>query len=83
MAKGCGACGDTGYRGRVGIFELMEMTNQIREMAFNREPTQAIRAQARRSGMVTLEEDGIRKLFAGVTTIEEVMEVTQREQVLT
>ena len=81
--KGCRACNQTGYRGRVGIFELMEMNNQLREMAFNREPTQHIRAQARRSGMVSLEDDGVRKLLAGVTTIDEVMEVTQREQVLT
>jgi len=78
--KGCRACSNTGYRGRVGIFELMEMNNQLREMAFNREPTQHIRAQAKRSGMLSLEEDGVRKLLAGVTTIDEVMEVTQREQ---
>ena len=52
-------------------------------MAFNKETTQAIRAQARHSGMVTLEEDGVRKLVAGVTTVDEILEVSQREAALT
>ena len=80
---GCRSCTNTGYKGRIGIFELMEMTNQLREMAFRREPSRIIRAQARRSGMVTLEEDGVRKILTGVTTVDEVIEVAAREEALT
>jgi type II secretory ATPase GspE/PulE/Tfp pilus assembly ATPase PilB-like protein len=57
----------------------MEMTRQIREMAFRVEPTNVIREQARRSGMVTLQEDGVRKILAGLTTVEEVVVNAQRD----
>jgi type IV pilus assembly protein PilB len=77
--KGCRNCNTTGYYGRIGIFELMEMTRQIREMAFRVEPTNVIREQARRSGMVTLQEDGVRKILAGLTTVEEVVVNAQRD----
>ncbi|MFH1025026.1 MAG: ATPase, T2SS/T4P/T4SS family [Planctomycetota bacterium] len=74
--KGCPECRNTGFRGRVGIFELMDMTSQIREMAFNKAPTHLIRNQARVSGMVSLRQDGARKVIAGVTTPEEVLTTT-------
>jgi type IV pilus assembly protein PilB len=77
--RGCRACVSTGYHGRLGIFELMEMTRQIREMAFRVEPTNVIRDQARRSGMVTLQEDGVRKVLAGITTVNEVLTNAQRD----
>jgi len=73
---GCAECNGTGYRGRVGAFELMEMDTQLREMAFHKAPTNRIRDQAVASGMRTLTNDGVRKVLQGVTTIEEVLRVT-------
>jgi type IV pilus assembly protein PilB len=71
--RGCTNCNHTGYRGRKGIYEMMRMSNVIREMTFNREPSQAIRRQARLAGMRTLLEDGVNKAVAGITTLEEVL----------
>jgi type IV pilus assembly protein PilB len=73
--RGCPNCNHTGYRGRKGIYEMMRMSNMIREMTFNREPAQAIRRQARLGGMRTLLEDGVNKAVAGVTTLEEVLSI--------
>jgi len=78
-AVGCKECANTGYRGRTGIFELMEMNSALRELAFNKASTTEIRKQARASGMLTLQEDGVRKIFMGVTTVEEVFRITHRE----
>jgi type IV pilus assembly protein PilB len=71
--RGCNHCHHTGYRGRLGIFEMMRMNGNIREMTFAREPTQTIRRQARLTGMRTLLEDGVQKSLKGVTTLEEVL----------
>ncbi len=73
--KGCSHCHQTGYRGRKGIFELLRMSNAIREMTFNREPVQAIRRQARLIGMRTLLEDGVAKACAGLTSLDEVLSI--------
>ncbi|MBM3997241.1 MAG: type II/IV secretion system protein [Planctomycetes bacterium] len=73
--RGCPNCNHTGYRGRKGIYEMMRMSNVIREMTFNREPSQAIRRQARLAGMRTLLEDGALKAVAGITTVEEVLSI--------
>src|SRR5262249_8609229 len=59
--RGCNHCHHTGYRGRIGIFEMLRMTAAVREMTFNQEPTQSIRRQSRLMGMRTLLEDGVRK----------------------
>jgi len=72
---GCADCSGTGYRGRIGIFELMEMTQELRELAFEKAPAGDIRAKARAQGMITLMEDGLRKVRAGITTMEEVLRV--------
>jgi len=80
--KGCPHCSNTGFRGRCGIFEMMEMNNELREMAFRRESGRLIRRQARLAGKTTLEEDGARKVLSGITTLEEVIETTQREEEL-
>jgi type IV pilus assembly protein PilB len=77
--RGCSNCNHTGYRGRKGIYEMMRMSNIIREMTFNREPSQAIRRQARLAGMRTLLEDGVNKAVAGVTTLEEVLSTCHHE----
>jgi type IV pilus assembly protein PilB len=71
--QGCSHCNHTGYRGRLGIFEMLKMTGSMRESTFKREPNQAIRRQARLQGMRTLLEDGVRKALKGTTTLEEVL----------
>jgi type IV pilus assembly protein PilB len=77
--KGCSYCSKKGYRGRMGIYELMTMSSQIREMTFKGESTQTIRKTARKQGMHTLFEDGMIKALKGLTTIDEVMRITNRE----
>jgi type IV pilus assembly protein PilB len=78
--KGCAHCNKTGYRGRMGIYELMIMSSQIREMTFKGDSTLNLRRVARKQGMRTLFEDGMIKAIKGVTTLEEVMRITQQEQ---
>jgi len=73
---GCAACNGTGYRGRMGIFEIFRVHDGIREMIYDNVTSARLRVQARRDGMRTMREDGIRKVLAGLTTIEEVVSVT-------
>ena len=80
---GCSACQNTGYRGRLGVFEMIEMNNELRELSFKRAPTSALRKAAKASGMRTLAEDGILKIFKGITTPEEVSRSAQVEGVVT
>ena len=70
---GCRSCKQTGFRGRVAIFELMVMNHALRELTFNGATTEEIRKQAINDGMHTLVRDGIRKIAAGITTIEEIL----------
>src|SRR5438067_5076521 len=77
--RGCGHCNHTGYRGRLGIFELMKMNSTIREMTFKREPTQSIRRQSRLLGMRTLLDDGLNKALRGITTLDEVLTTCHHE----
>jgi type IV pilus assembly protein PilB len=77
--KGCTYCSKTGYRGRMGIYELMSMTSQIREMCFKGAPTQELRKVARKQGMRTLFEDGMIKALKGQTTLDEVLRITHAE----
>ncbi|MHC5536729.1 GspE/PulE family protein [Singulisphaera rosea] len=77
--KGCSHCNKTGYRGRMGIYELLTMTTQIREMTFKGEPTQVIRKMARKQGMRTLFEDGMIKALKGLTTLEEILRITKQD----
>lgn len=76
-AKGCPDCSSTGFKGRIGIFELLIMTDEIREMLLNNIPSSMIYQKARELGLRTLKEDGLEKLKRGYTTIQEVMRVTQ------
>jgi type IV pilus assembly protein PilB len=76
--KGCNNCGKGGYRGRLGIFEMMMMTTKIRELTFANAPTQQIRKAAISQGMSPLYFDGIRKAMRGITTLEEVFRVAKR-----
>jgi type IV pilus assembly protein PilB len=79
--KGCAHCNKSGYRGRMGIYELMTMTSQIREMTFKGESTQNLRRVARKQGMRTLFEDGMVKALKGLTTIDEILRITQHDMV--
>jgi type IV pilus assembly protein PilB len=73
QGKGCAHCQHTGYRGRKAVFELMLMTQTIRDMTFKSEPTQNIRRQAQMLGMRTLVQDALEKALIGVTSIQEVL----------
>jgi type IV pilus assembly protein PilB len=74
--RGCSNCNDTGYRGRKGIFELLIINDTIRALINERAPTVVLRQKAIELGMVTLREDGLRSIFEGDTTIEEVVKYT-------
>ena len=74
--KGCDACNHTGYKGRIGIYELMKITDPVRELINERAPTVILKQKAVELGMVTLRQDGLRSIFAGDTTIEEVLKYT-------
>lgn len=73
---GCAKCSGTGFRGRVGIFEMFTMNEELSQMVYEDASLVAIRAKAREMGMRTMREDGIRKILAGVTTPEEVLHAT-------
>ena len=77
---GCEQCRQLGYQGRTGIHELLVVTEAIRPLVMNRASAAAIGDVARRQGMRTLRQDGWRKVKAGVTTVEEVLRVTQTEE---
>ena len=74
--KGCDACNNTGYKGRKGIYELLKITDPVRELINERSPTVTIRQKAIELGMMTLRQDGLRSIYAGDTTIEEVLRYT-------
>jgi type IV pilus assembly protein PilB len=78
--KGCGHCSKKGYRGRIGIYELMLVTSKIRQKIFENASTQEIRKAAIAQGMSTLYNDGIDKVLKGITTLEEVYRVAKRTE---
>jgi type IV pilus assembly protein PilB len=73
--QGCEYCRNTGYRGRTGIFELMVISDTIRDMIVRRAAANELKAQAIREGMKTLREDGLEKVMSGVSTIDEILRV--------
>jgi type IV pilus assembly protein PilB len=74
--RGCSTCNDTGYKGRKGIYELLVVSDAIRNLINERAPTVVLRQKAVELGMVTLREDGLRSIFDGDTTIDEVVKYT-------
>jgi type IV pilus assembly protein PilB len=76
--KGCPACNDTGYKGRVGLYEVMEISATIREMIVDRASNAEIKIQAEKEGMLTLRTDGIEKFKDGRTSLEEVLRETAK-----
>jgi type II secretory ATPase GspE/PulE/Tfp pilus assembly ATPase PilB-like protein len=73
--RGCRQCGGSGFRGRLGIFELFETDDSIRGLVMERRDASTIRAAAIRTGMKTMFQDGLAKVFLGETTVEEVFRV--------
>ncbi len=77
--RGCEACNNTGYRGRVGLFEMMTMNNQLREMIMQNVSTDELREVARNAGMVSLRDAGMEAVYEGITSAEEVVRETIME----
>ena len=76
--KGCGECKQVGYRGRSGIFELLEMTQAMRELTIHKASSAQLATQAVQDGMVSLRQAGFAKVLSGLTTIEEILRITER-----
>jgi type IV pilus assembly protein PilB len=74
--KGCGICNNTGYKGRVGLYEVMEISDSIREMILTGASSVELKNKATEEGMITLRGSGLRKIQAGLTTVEEVVRET-------
>jgi type IV pilus assembly protein PilB len=73
--RGCDKCRNTGYKGRIGIYEMMTVNEEIADLVVRRAPVSEIRNAARANGMKTLKEDGLRKMLAGITTPDEIQRV--------
>ena len=80
--KGCSQCQDTGYLGRTGIYELLMVSDEVRDLVLSNADASKIKAAARRHGMKTLREDGATKVLQGMTSVAEVCRVTTEEAVL-
>jgi type II secretion system protein E len=80
QGKGCKACNNTGYTGRTGIYEILLVSDEIKKLILEKTSSDIIKKKAIELGMKTLKEDGWEKALAGITTIEEVMRVTQVEE---
>jgi len=78
--RGCNKCSLTGFSGRKGIFEIFLVADEIQRMIFEKVPSSELRIRAREMGMRTLREDGLRKVAAGITTLDEVLRVTMGDQ---
>ncbi|MFH1584874.1 MAG: ATPase, T2SS/T4P/T4SS family [Patescibacteria group bacterium] len=74
--KGCSKCGGSGYTGRIGVFEVLRMTDELSDIILENPSELRIEKEAQRQGMITMRQDGIRKSLEGLTTIEEVLRVT-------
>ncbi|MHC4119797.1 MAG: GspE/PulE family protein [Planctomycetota bacterium] len=79
--KGCSKCNGTGYRGRVGLFEIMVFNDEIRELVMNQASTGVLREAAVKNGMTLLRENGLAAIYDGITTIDEIAKETMVEQV--
>ncbi len=74
--KGCSECLNTGYLGRIGVFELLTLTGKLRQMVQQKASSEEIKAEAVKDGMITLRQDGINRVLAGDTTVSEIVRVT-------
>ncbi len=78
--KGCSLCNNTGYRGRVGLFEMMEINQDLRDMILRRSQSSEIKKKAAEQGLFTLRKSGLAKIKAGLTSIDEVVRETMRDE---
>lgn len=78
--KGCDYCNNTGYRGRLGIYEIMVVTDQLRELMMNKASTNVLRHESIKNGMRTLRESGLLAIYEGITTLDEVVKETIVEE---
>ena len=76
--RGCETCHETGYKGRIGIYEIIQMTSELRALVEKGAGTEALNQAALERGMSTLREDGLRKARRGLTTLQEVLAATSR-----
>jgi type IV pilus assembly protein PilB len=74
--RGCSQCNNSGYKGRKGIFEYLRISEPIRQLINDRQPTLIIREKARELGMRTIREDGVRNVLDGYTTVDEILRYT-------
>jgi len=79
VGSGCDKCFETGYRGRTGVYELMMINEEIQDLIYRRESAGVIKRASLNAGLQTLRMDGARKVLAGITTIAEVLRVTQAD----
>ena len=79
VGRGCERCFETGYRGRTGIYEMMLIDEETQNLIYKRETAGTIKKKALDAGMQTLRMDGARKALAGITTVSEVLRVTQAD----
>jgi type II secretory ATPase GspE/PulE/Tfp pilus assembly ATPase PilB-like protein len=73
--KGCDRCFHTGYSGRIGVFEVMQVNERVRELIANNHPEAAVKKEVLDQGMNTLRESGVKKVLRGETTVEEILRV--------
>jgi type IV pilus assembly protein PilB len=78
--KGCENCNNTGYRGRMGLYEIMTLDDDVRDMIIKHASTQVLRNEAKKRGMRTLRQGGLMAIYDGITTIEEVVRETLMEE---
>ena len=78
--RGCASCNNTGFKGRIGLFELMMITDSLRDLVNRGASTQQLRDNALQGGMAPLRDSGLEKVYAGVTCIEEVIRETVHEE---
>jgi len=76
---GCKRCNDVGYAGRIGIFEILEMTTQLSKLILKKPSEVEIQEEARCQGMVTMKQDGISKVLEGFTSFEEILRVAEEK----
>jgi type IV pilus assembly protein PilB len=79
--RGCSKCNGTGYKGRIGLFEIMVFNDEIRELIMNQGSTGVLRDAAQKNGMILLRENGLAAVYDGITTIDEIVKETMVEQV--
>jgi len=78
--RGCGKCNGTGYRGRIGIFEIMVFNDEIRDLVMNQASTSVLRAAGQKAGMRLLRDNGLEAIYDGITTIDEIVKETMMEE---